>query len=254
MEITNESLWLSNNQSLISLVQSKPVDELMAIVGNINYLREYEVEFDRNVAYLKIDGMLVPRTDSNNSKYWFFTPTYGILEAIKEIESRWEIDTLILHFDCGGGQATGVPELAEYIRNSRLYIIGFTDTISASGSYWLMSACDKVVASPSANVGSIGVYIQLYKYKEANWIQVYTFKAGEQKVFGNPHVEMTDGEEAYFDNRVKTLYEEFVESVANYRGLSTDVIRETEAGVFRAKETLGILVDEIKTLEQLLEE
>lgn len=74
------------------------------------------------------------------------------------------LDTVIFDFDTPGGTCVGVPETAAKIRSlsdAGIKTYAWTESQCCSAGYWLASACDEIHASPSAIVGSIGVYCAL---------------------------------------------------------------------------------------------
>ena len=70
------------------------------------------------------------------------------------------ISAIVLDVDSPGGAIYGVQEAADHIAGARgtKRIIAVANAQMASAAYWLSSAADEVVATPSGEVGSIGVY------------------------------------------------------------------------------------------------
>lgn len=66
---------------------------------------------------------------------------------------------LLLEFDSPGGTVGGTPELADMIASKPLPTVAYTEDLMASCAYYLAAGADAIVASQSASVGSIGVYI-----------------------------------------------------------------------------------------------
>lgn len=71
------------------------------------------------------------------------------------------VSGILLHINSPGGTTTGVPELADQIRNIRddIPVVAFTDGQMCSAAYYIASAASQIVATESSEVGSIGVYI-----------------------------------------------------------------------------------------------
>ena len=78
--------------------------------------------------------------------------------AIDAFASNPEVEKVALQISSPGGTVTGVEELANKVRNLEKPTLAYTDSEMASAAYWIGSAADRVVASPSSTVGSIGVY------------------------------------------------------------------------------------------------
>jgi len=235
---------LNGNLSDLNALINEPMNEWSK--------KSFSCETRENVAYFKVSGTIVPRTASM-TPYCGMFPVYGIEQVLSELEAIPNIDTCIIHFDSGGGIGIGVPEMADRIRSSRLKTIGFTDTYSASASYWLMSACSEVVMAQSARVGSIGAYVGVTKKitTEKDSFKTHIFSAGENKLFGSPYVPLSENEANYLQKMVNDSYASFVTAVAEYRGVAEQQVIDTKAGVFNGTEA-GFLVDKVMTLNQLL--
>jgi len=131
-------------------------------------------------------------------------------------------DTIILHIDSPGGVVTGVPELAAKIRawSDEKPIYAFTDKLMASAAYWLASACTGIFCTPSADVGSIGVYMAIIDESEA-WAKegykLVLVKAGARKAEGIRGVPVSDATIAAWQAEVDTIYAMFTGDVTKSR-------------------------------------
>jgi capsid assembly protease len=67
------------------------------------------------------------------------------------------VSRIVLSIDSPGGQSCGIAEFARQIRASTKPVIAYVGDLAASAAYWIASAADEIVASPTAMVGSIGV-------------------------------------------------------------------------------------------------
>lgn len=74
---------------------------------------------------------------------------------------------VMLHVNSPGGTITGVPELAERIAAFDGPVLAYTDDLMASAAYFLSAGADMIVASESADVGSIGVFIPWVDFADA---------------------------------------------------------------------------------------
>ena len=91
--------------------------------------------------------------------------------AIDAFAANPEVEKVALQISSPGGTVTGVEELANKVRNLEKPTLAYTDSEMASAAYWIGSAADRVVASPSSTVGSIGVYMAIPDYSEAAKMQ-----------------------------------------------------------------------------------
>lgn len=103
------------------------------------------------------------------------------------------IRAIVLTIDCSGGFAGSSQEVHHAIRAFKLAhpkpLLAFVENICTSGAYYVACACDAIVATPSAFVGSIGVYIpqpRLAEFIEQFKARYEVIKSGEFKNAGDP--------------------------------------------------------------------
>ena len=109
--------------------------------------------------------------------------------ALDLFASDPSVEKVALQISSPGGTVTGVEELANKVRSLSLAkpTLAYTDSEMASAAYWIGSAADRVVASPSATVGSIGVYLAIPDYSKAAemaGIKMVVIKSGKFKGAG----------------------------------------------------------------------
>lgn len=157
------------------------------------------------------------------------------------------VQVVVLDIDSPGGVVTGVPELAAQIRALGKPTLAFTDTQACSAGYWLAAACDSIVATPTADLGSIGVYIALlddsaWYAKEGYKLEL--IKAGTFKGMGMSGQPLADAERALLQADVDAIYEMFTADVLTRRGsVSTETMQgQTFMG---ARAVTAGLADEI---------
>lgn len=135
------------------------------------------------------------------------------------------ISAVLLDVDSPGGTVSGVPELADKVRQSPKPIVAFTSSMCCSAAYWIASAATRTLSTTSASVGSIGVYIALPDYSglyQANGIKVDVFKAGEFKGAGIPGTSLSDAQRAELQASVEALHADFKSAVNLRRSLVSE--------------------------------
>lgn len=137
---------------------------------------------------------------------------------------------ILLHFEnAPGGTVTGTPETAQLIAESALPIVAFTDDLMASASYYMAAGAKAIVASPSASVGSIGVYIpwvdrgELYA-REGLKPDPIVNTGGDLKALGFGGT-LTEAQRAYLQEMVDDDFAEFSGHVRNYRAVDSSAMR-----------------------------
>jgi len=139
-----------------------------------------------------------------------------ISAAIDNMSQNPQCSRIALQISSPGGTVTGVEELANKVRNLSKPTMAYTDTEMASAAYWIGAAADKVVASPSSSVGSIGVYMVIPDYSEAakaEGIKMVVIKSGKLKAIGVPGLPITAEEQAHLQEGVDAIYNDFASSV-----------------------------------------
>ncbi len=113
-----------------------------------------------NIAVIKIQGII----SNGDMFFWGGTNISELSAEIEKAVNDEQIKGIILSINSVGGDVDGVPELAEYIAESRKIkpIIAYISYIGASAGYWLAAAAEKVYLHESASVGSIGVMAEFY--------------------------------------------------------------------------------------------
>lgn len=147
-----------------------------------------------------------------------------IIEQVEAAASDDSISTIVLDVDSPGGTVGGIPELAETIedvqRGGRKTIIAYTDGMMASAAYWAVAGANAIYASPSSEVGSIGVYMPVMDTSAAlrdKGISVELIKAGKYKGAGFPGVAIDEEVRSFLQAEVNETYDDFVAFVSKYR-------------------------------------
>ncbi|MEX2246961.1 MAG: signal peptide peptidase SppA [Dehalococcoidia bacterium] len=187
--------------------------------------------------------------------------TTEYVRMFKALEENKRIRAVVIDIDSPGGSAGP----SEYIFRSvaRLAkqkpVIAFVRGMGASGAYMVACGATKVVAIPTALVGSIGVISMrpmLYELLEKIGVRVEIVKAGRLKdmfsFFREPTAEERQKEQALLDS----FYERFVDLVSEARGMPGERVRELATGeLFTAEQAKGNgLIDEIGDLETAIDQ
>ena len=171
-----------------------------------------------------------------------------------------KVSSIFLDIDSPGGTVEGTKELSDFIFENRgkKPITAFTDGMIASAAYWIGSAADKIVATDTAIIGSIGVAMTHYDVsgKDAQKGVVRTqISAGKYKRIASDEKPLSDEGREYLQSMVDTYYSMFVEGVARNRGVSVEnALQMADGKDFIGKKALLIgLVDSISARESALE-
>lgn len=215
----------------------------------------------QGTAILPIMGGLTHRASGMDALCTGGMSSYaGMMKAFDEAIADDSIDRIVMHVDSGGGQATGCFDLANHIMANRgkKPIIAYVDGMSASAAYALSCAADEVIASPHADVGSIGVIMVHEDYSKMlakEGIEATIIKAGANKGMGSPYAPLSKEAKESMQSRIDDLYDGFTGLVSQARGskMSQQDAKDTEASVFNAQDALKVgLIDKIMTPDEFV--
>lgn len=208
------------------------------------------------VAHIRIEGPIEQRAS-------IWTLLFGGA-ALDMIAAEFEqaladpnVKGILLEIDSPGGTVYGVPELARQIRAARGQkpIIAVANAEAASAAYYLASQADEVVATPSGQVGSIGViylHTDLTGAAEQQGVKFQIFRSQDRKADVNPYETLSEAAAADIQAKVDAYDAMFVRDVARGRGVSVEKVRaDFGAGrMFLAADALKAgLIDRIETID-----
>jgi len=195
-------------------------------------------------------------TTGDSSLFSSSTITPGLVrEYLTKAEKDPAVTAIVFRIESPGGEIEPCQEILleiERVKETMPIVVSMGGT-AASGGYYISTQADKIVALPTTQTGSIGVISQLINVEgllEKLGIQIETFKGGKYKDMYWGFRELTPEEEEIMQEMIDEYYEQFIDVVAEGRGLSKDDVRDLATGQLysgtEAKE-LG-LVDELGDL------
>jgi len=170
------------------------------------------------------------------------------------------VKAVLLEIDSSGGEAGGVFDLAQRLRQlaqtSGKPLWAIADEAALSAAYAIACAADRLWLTRTAEVGSIGVVAVHVdeSVADAKAGLNYTFlHAGAHKVDGHPHAPLPAPVAADIQTDIDQLHEQFIALVAGFRRLTVEAIRATEARVYRGEAALQAgLADQIGTRSEAI--
>lgn len=209
------------------------------------------------VAIIPVTGPIFPRAN-------LFTRISGAT-SLESLASDFSlavndpaIKAIIFNLDSPGGEVTGTTEMSKMIFDARgkKPIISYVYGLGASAAYWIASASDLIVVSPTAQLGSIGVIaaIQDEKVKdEKAGVKTIQFVSSVSP-FKSLDIDSESGRgriQAIIDNLAGVM----IADIARNRGTEEATVLEDfgKGGIFVGALAIGQgLADEIGSLEQTI--
>ncbi|QJY32130.1 S49 family peptidase [Diaphorobacter sp. JS3050] len=207
-----------------------------------------------SIAVIPVLGTLVRRSSYLGAASGL--TSYHDIEAMADQAfSDPMVKAVLLEIDSSGGEAGGVFDLAQRLRSlsqtSGKPLWAIADEAALSAAYAIACAADRLWLTRTAEVGSIGVVAVHVdeSVADAKAGLNYTFlHAGAHKVDGHPHAPLPAPVAADIQADIDQLHEQFIALVAGFRRLTSEVIRATEARVYRGEAALQAgLADQIGT-------
>jgi signal peptide peptidase SppA len=198
-----------------------------------------EVAEVQQIGVINISGGLVnrPMPGASGPGPASYTAIRASFDEMMEDES---VAAIVLRIESPGGMVSGCFDLTDHIFASRgsKKIYALVDDYAYSAAYAIAAACDEIWVSRSGGVGSVGACAYHEEFSAWNknvGRKVTAVYAGEHKIDFSRDFPLKDGAKDWLQSSVDEARAAFVSSVAQYRGLSEDAVRATEAGIFEGK-------------------
>ncbi|MCR5874373.1 S49 family peptidase [Phenylobacterium sp. J426] len=159
------------------------------------------------------------------------TSAEGLSKAFQAAVDDDGVKAIVLDVDSPGGNVHGIEELSAQIAAARgsKPIVAQVNATAASAAYWVASAADEVVVTPSGWVGSVGAMTAHEDVSEALaklGVKRTLVASTEFKGEGAPYLPMTDEYREHLQSQVDAYDAMFVERLAANRGVSSSLVRE----------------------------
>ncbi len=201
----------------------------------------------RKLAVVKVNGLIA---ESNHT-----------VAQLKSYRQDRNIAGVLLRIESQGG---GVAPSQEIYNEVNLYreqskpLVVSMGNLAASGGYYIAAPAQRIFALPGTVTGSIGVTFSsplVRELTEKIGIEFRTFKAGSYKDIASPHREMTDQERDIINDLLKDTHEQFIDDIANARGLDRKKVEQFSDGrIFTGRQALQYgLIDYLGGFEDAID-
>lgn len=175
------------------------------------------------VAVIDVDGLLVnynpvgPYSAGEN-------PVAAFKEKLTAAATDPAVKALVLRINTPGGGVAASDLMGQAVREFRQQtgkpVVACLLDLGTGGGYFVASACDSIVAIPSAVVGGIGVLLNVY-YAEVAMEQMNFFnasiKAGDRVDMGTSARKLTDEEKKLLTEMAQEYHQAFKQTVLRGR-------------------------------------
>lgn len=185
-------------------------------------------------------------------------------EVFRKAGSDPDLAGVILRINSPGGTVaasdTIYHEIMTFRQRKHIPVYAYITELAASGGYYVASASDRIIASPTAITGSIGVIAMRFdveKLLSKVGISNETYKSGPKKDFWSPFRASTPEEQKMLQDMIDRLFSRFVGVVCASRQklLTEQQVRALADGrIMTADEALKAkLIDQVAYLDDTIE-
>jgi len=210
--------WLIQPEALQSMAAS-----LRGLADPAAFLQKQPAEsqllsIDDGIGVVAIEGPILRKPDIFARIFFGATSSDEIAGALREAAGRDDIKAVFLDIDSPGGTVAGTPELAAAVRDldKRKPVYAFSSGVMASAAYWIASQARAIYATPSAQVGSIGVVQAVIDNSAAldkAGLKVEVFSVGKYKAMGAPGTPLTDDQRELISSNLAEIARDFHDAV-----------------------------------------
>ena len=150
----------------------------------------------------------------------------NIIESLRNAVKDKHTKGIILHANSPGGSPVQSAYVYDEIKKIKkdhpnLPIYAVVSDICASGCYYIVAATDKIFASPSSIVGSVGVLMDGFGFvgtMEKLGIERRLLTAGSHKAMLDPFSPTKPDEKEHIQGLINQVHKQFIDAVKSGRG------------------------------------
>lgn len=183
------------------------------------------------VAVIPVVGMIVTR-ESWMTKEGYATSQQAVQRQYEAALGSDQVRAIAFYVDSPGGYAQGNEEAsrAMFASKGKKPSVAYVEGMMCSAAYYLASVADKIVASPSSLVGSIGsivVHFEMTKLLEDYGISATVIRNPTKKALGGQFEKLGADGRASWQSKIDQLTEMFQLAVARQRGVTPEKVKES---------------------------
>lgn len=182
-----------------------------------------------NIAVANVYGEIRSTSDP---EYVSTTPT-DIRSFLSAVEYDPTIQGIMFEIDSPGGSPAASADIAFELKETSYPNLALIGDYGLSGGYMIAAAADHIIASPYADVGSIGVtmsYLSNVEKNKAEGLEYVELTSAPFKDAGTPDRALTPEERALFEASLEVYHDQFVAEVAENRSLTFDEVAKLADG------------------------
>ena len=158
-----------------------------------------------------------------------------VLKNLTSFRNNPNIKSIILRIESPGGSVGAAQEIFEDVKrtNEVKPVVASMGSMGASGGYYAALGAEKIIANPGTMTGSIGVIVKFPNLEglfDKIGYKSEVIKSGAMKDVGASNRPITDQERALMQGLIDNVFNQFVQAVAESRGMPEETVRELADG------------------------
>jgi protease IV len=198
------------------------------------------------IAVIDIDGIIGEDED--------------LLRDLRRFRDNRSVRGYVVNINSPGGVVAPSQSIFQELRRIReagVPVVAAIGGVGASGGYYVALAADSIFALPGSITGSIGVIIEIPDASELMdkvGVRMQSVMSAEHKDVGSPFRPLGEGDREILHALVLDVYDQFVDVVAEERGLPRDaVLRVADGRILSGRQALAErLIDRLGNREDAL--
>ena len=199
------------------------------------------------VAVVEVDGIIIE--------------SEPVVEELRNHLGNPAVRAVVVRINSPGGVVAPTQEIYAAIRRlakNGKPVVASLGPVAASGGYYVASAADRIYANPGTLTGSIGVVMQMATLEgllKKVGVEYVVIKSGKHKDIGSFARAMSPEERKLLQILLDDVYNQFVDAVAEGRGLSRDeVMGFADGRIFSGRQAKALgMVDVLGGFEEAVE-
>ncbi|ALA54330.1 signal peptide peptidase SppA [Shouchella clausii] len=213
-----------------------------------------------SIALLEVNGAIINTTSDS----LFSAEGYNhsnFMDLFYQTMSSPNVEGIIIAVDSPGGGVLESAEIHDAVIEAQenygkpVYIS--MGSMAASGGYYLAAPAEQIFAYPQTLTGSIGVImssLNITELLDKIGVEETVYKSGPYKDMMSGTRPPTEEEDEILQSIVDEYYDEFVEVIANGRGMDEERVRELGDGrIYTGRQALEAgLIDELGSINDVI--
>ncbi len=183
------------------------------------------------------------------------------LDDVRRLQRDRSVRGWVVEINSPGGVVAPAQSIHDRLQRLRSEngqpVVASIGGVGASGGYYVALGADSILALPGSITGSIGVimeYPNVQDLMDKVGVRMEVVKAGKQKDVGSPFRELEPEERALLDRMLEDVHTQFIEAVAEARGMAVEQVRPLADGrIFSGREARSLgLVDRLGNRDEAI--